>query len=71
MIALGNFAKWNGANTACTRLVGVGAFLGSLRGWIWFRQSSVISSRPPAGNASRWAVRVYDTTTIDTKVKDQ
>ena len=23
--------------------------------WSWFRQNAVISSRPPAGNASRWA----------------
>jgi len=23
--------------------------------WSWFRQSGVISSRPPAGNANRWA----------------
>jgi hypothetical protein len=23
----------------------------------WFRQSGVVSSRPPAGNASRWADR--------------
>ena len=38
-----------------TRLVGVGAFLGSLRGLKLFRQPSVISSRPPAGNAHRWA----------------
>jgi len=39
--------------------------------WNWFRQNGVLSSHPPAGNANRWAVRVYDTTTIDTKVKDQ
>jgi hypothetical protein len=25
--------------------------------WSWFQQSGVASSRPPAGNASRWAVR--------------
>jgi hypothetical protein len=24
--------------------------------WSWFRQSGVLSSRPPAGNASRWAL---------------
>ena len=24
--------------------------------WSWFRQNGVTSSRPPAGNASRWAV---------------
>jgi hypothetical protein len=23
--------------------------------WSWFRQNGVVSSRPPAGNASRWA----------------
>ena len=23
--------------------------------WSWFRQSGVVSSHPPAGNASRWA----------------
>jgi hypothetical protein len=23
--------------------------------WSWFRQSGVLSSHPPAGNASRWA----------------
>ncbi len=23
--------------------------------WNWFRQNGVLSSRPPAGNASRWA----------------
>jgi len=22
--------------------------------WSWFRQNSVVSSRPPAGNAHRW-----------------
>jgi len=26
--------------------------------WSGFRQSGVIPSRPPAGNASRWAVAV-------------
>jgi hypothetical protein len=25
--------------------------------WSWFRQNGVISSRPPAGNASRWVAR--------------
>jgi len=24
--------------------------------WSWFRQNGVVLSRPPAGNASRWAV---------------
>jgi hypothetical protein len=24
--------------------------------WSWFRQSSVVPSRPPAANASRWAL---------------
>jgi len=23
----------------------------------WFRQSGVVSSRPPAGNANRWAAK--------------
>ena len=23
--------------------------------WSWFRQNGVVSSRPPAGNANRWA----------------
>jgi hypothetical protein len=27
--------------------------------WSWFRQSGVISSRPPAGNANRWAAECY------------
>jgi hypothetical protein len=54
-ITLKESYPWVLPNTACTRLVGVGAFSGRLRGWSWFRQSSVISSRPPAGNASRWA----------------
>src|SRR5688572_1854522 len=48
-------AKMKWANNACTRLVGVGAFLGSFLAPSWFRQSGVLSSRPPAGNASRWA----------------
>ncbi len=38
-------------NTACTRQKG--STLGSSR----FRQSGVVSSRPPAGNANRWAAR--------------
>src|SRR6266511_2274439 len=42
-------------NTACTRLVGVAAFSGSFLAQGWFRQSGVISSHPPAGNAHRWA----------------
>jgi len=25
--------------------------------WSWFRQIGVLSSRPPAGNASRWATK--------------
>src|SRR5574341_1161198 len=25
--------------------------------WSWFRQNGVLSSRPPAGNAHRWALR--------------
>jgi hypothetical protein len=25
----------------------------------WFRQSGVVSSRPPAGNASRWAAMSF------------
>jgi len=44
-------------NTACTRLVGVGAFSSSFLGSSGFRQNGVISSRPPAGNASRWAAK--------------
>ncbi len=43
------------ANTACTRLVGLAAFSGSFLGSSQFRQSGVVSSRPPAGNAHRWA----------------
>jgi hypothetical protein len=42
-------------NTACTRRVGVAAFSGSFLGPSWFRQNDVLSSRPPAGNAHRWA----------------
>ncbi len=41
-------------NTACTRRVGVAAFSSSFRGSSQFRQSGVLSSRPPAGNAHRW-----------------
>jgi len=41
-------------NTACTRLVGLAAFSGRFLGSGWFRQSGVVSSHPPAGNASRW-----------------
>jgi hypothetical protein len=41
-------------NTACTRRVGVAAFSGSLRGLKLVPANSVLSSRPPAGNASRW-----------------
>ena len=36
-----------------TRLVGVTAFSGRLLTQAWFWQSSVASSRPPAGNAHR------------------
>src|SRR5512140_1664398 len=32
------------------------AFSGRLLAGGWFRESGVPSSRPPAGNASRWAV---------------
>jgi hypothetical protein len=35
------------------RLVGVCAFSGSFLASSWFRQNGVISSHPPAGNASR------------------
>ena len=45
-------------NTACTRLVGVCAFSSSLRGLKWVLANGVISSRPPAGNASRWATLI-------------
>jgi ABC-2 type transport system ATP-binding protein len=38
-------------------VVGVAAFSGSLRGSSQFRQNGVLSSRPPAGNASRWAAK--------------
>ncbi len=48
------FAGQNLPNTACTRRVGVAAFFGSFLAEGWFRQSDVISSRPPAGNARRW-----------------
>ncbi len=44
------------ANKACTRRVGVAAFSGRVLAGGWFRQSGVISSHPPAGNANRWAV---------------
>jgi hypothetical protein len=40
-------------NTACTRRVGVAAFFGRFLAGGWLRQSSVSSSRPPAGNAHR------------------
>ncbi len=43
----------NAPNTACTRRVGVTAFFGSFLAGGWFRQNSVLSSRPPAGNAHR------------------
>ena len=42
-------------NTACTRLVGVAAFSGRFLCSSRFRQSGVILSRPPAGNARRYA----------------
>jgi len=34
-------------------IVGVCTSLSRVRGWSRFRQSGVLSSRPPAGNASR------------------
>jgi hypothetical protein len=42
-------------NTACTRLMGVCAFSSRLRGLKLVPVKHVLSSRPPAGNASRWA----------------
>ncbi len=42
-------------NTACTRRVGVAAFSGTCRGFRFILLPSVLSSRPPAGNAHRWA----------------
>src|SRR5215207_1608282 len=47
--------KITAPNTACTRRVGVCAFLSSFLASSWFCQSGVVSSRPPAGNAHRWA----------------
>ncbi len=41
-------------NKACTGRVGLAAFSGSFLASSWFRQNGVISSHPPAGNASRW-----------------
>lgn len=35
--------------------------------WSWFRQNGVVSSRPPAGNASRWAAMPRNK---ERKVKD-
>jgi hypothetical protein len=46
------------ANTAGTRLVGVATFSGSFLGLKLVRQSGLISSRPPAGNAYRWAATI-------------
>ncbi len=46
-----------GANTACTRRVGLAAFSGGFVAGSWSRQSGVLSSRPPAGNADRWAAK--------------
>jgi predicted acetyltransferase len=40
-------------NTACTRLVGVGAFFKPFLSFEFFRLPSRVASRPPAGNASR------------------
>ena len=44
-------------NNACTRLVGrfAARFQAIFVARGWFRQSGVVSSRPPAGNANRWA----------------
>src|SRR5574341_1316774 len=43
---------------ANTRLVGVGAFSGKFVAGGWLRQNGVASSRPPAGNAHRWAAGI-------------
>ena len=40
-------------NTACTRLVGVWRFQAVCVAWSRLRQNGVLSSHPPAGNASR------------------
>ena len=33
--------------------------------WSWFRQNGVTSSRPPAGNASRWAATIFGVKVIN------
>src|SRR5687768_8824383 len=43
-------------NNACTRLVGVCAFSGIWCGLKLVPSNGVVSSRPPASNAHRWAV---------------
>ena len=35
----------------------------------WFRQSGVISSRPPAGNASRWAPEGNTVSSLEGRVE--
>jgi hypothetical protein len=40
---------------ACNRRVGLVAFSSLLLAWRRFRQSGVVSSRPPMSNAHRWA----------------
>jgi len=43
-------------NTACTRLVGVGAFTRHFSSFKFSLHPNRLHARPPAGNASRWAV---------------
>ena len=62
-----NMSAESAPNTACTeprqstpgQVVALCAFSGTFRGFELFRKSGVISSRPPAGNASRWALESH------------
>ena len=39
--------------------------------WSGFRQNGVVSSRPPAGNAHRWAVHRINTKSLSQTLENQ